>query len=94
MATAPKSGSVLLLLGETIPEHDDIRVGSFCEGDWLQTMGDYSEYAKYGAWMIWNDCSDWFFVGAYEPLGWCPMPDRDGVSGMRVISESVIECAR
>lgn len=73
MAQAPRTGEVLLLLGETIPDHMDVRAGSFVPGNEADEMG-YREYAKYGCWMIWNDASDWFCIDGSEPLGWLPLP--------------------
>jgi hypothetical protein len=75
MATARRDGrEILLLLGETIPDHADARAGSFISGDEADELG-WREYAKYGAWMIWNDAGDWFCVDESDPLGWLPLPE-------------------
>jgi len=92
MASAPRNAACLLLLGDTIPDLDDVRVGCFCSGDEMRE-GQYGEpglYEQHGAWMIWNDCSDWFFIGAYEPLGWFPLPSRGSASGMRLANSPAI----
>lgn len=86
MATAPQDTSCLLLIGETIPDLADVRVGSFCSAIEMRD-GNFTDDAmqlEHGAWMIWNDCSDWFFINAYEPLGWFPLPSRDSASGMKL----------
>lgn len=74
--TAPKTGCILLLLGETIPDRPDIRVGEFIAPDEALEMG-YREYSRFGGWMIWNDAHDWFVVGASAPLGWAITPTKD-----------------
>lgn len=89
MATAATSGAVLLLLGETIPDLPDIRVGSFVTADEAEDCG-YSVCIE-GGWMIWNDNADWFVVRHDDPLGWFPLPDISGARGMRTISAAVID---
>jgi hypothetical protein len=74
IATAPRDGSeVLLMLGETIPDHFDIRAGSYLDGDASEELG-WREYAEYGSWMIWNDSNNWFLIDIDEPLAWTPIP--------------------
>lgn len=74
MANAPRVGPILLCLGTTIPDLVDARVGTYHAGDDCDELG-WTEYAKYGAWMIWNDAGDWFLVDVFSPLGWLPLPD-------------------
>lgn len=72
--TAPRGGGdVLLLLGETIPDHPDIRVGSFIAPDGCLDLG-YREYARFGGWLIWNSACDWFMIDVIEPRLWMPIP--------------------
>jgi hypothetical protein len=74
MATAPRDGAhVLLILGETIPDLPDIRLGQFVKGREAAEIG-YHDYARAGGWFIWNDSNDWFVVGDDSPLAWAPQP--------------------
>jgi len=73
--SAPKgSKSVLLLLGETIPEMPDIRVGGRISGKDAEELG-YRGYAKYGGWLIWNAGNDFYVVDAGDPTHWMPLPE-------------------
>jgi hypothetical protein len=74
IADAPLTGeSVLLLLGETIPDHADVRAGNYVSGSQAEELG-YPEHAKRGAWMIWHDEFDWRCIDVSDPLGWFPAP--------------------
>lgn len=74
MSLAPRTGAeVLLLLGETIPDHMNVRAGSFVSGDEAEELG-YREYAKYGAWIIWHDAGNFYCIDVAEPFGWLPLP--------------------
>ena len=75
MENVPKDDKqhILLLLGETIPDVPDIRVGTFLPGINAEELG-YREYAKHGGWLIWNTDSDWFVVDVNEPNSWMPIP--------------------
>jgi hypothetical protein len=76
MAIAPRTGEeVLLLLGETIPDHANARPASFLSGEEADELG-HRELAKYGGWLIWHDGGDWFAIDESEPLGWLPLPER------------------
>ena len=75
MALAPRIGEILLLLGETIPDHADARAGTYLSGDEADELG-YREFAKYGCWMIWHDAGDWFCVDESAPLSWLPLPGQ------------------
>lgn len=66
---APKHGVILLLIGETIPEMPDIRVGSYIgPAEALELEGPGFPN---GGWLIWNSASDFFVLDASEPLAWC-----------------------
>lgn len=69
----PRKGPIMLLLGETIPDVPDWRVGTYLSGDESEELG-YREYAKYGAWMIWSSADDWYCVDISEPIGWAYPP--------------------
>jgi hypothetical protein len=79
ISTAPKDGSeILIWLGETIPDHMDVRAASYLPPKESEELG-YGEYAKYGSWMIWNSGCDWFCVDVTDPLAWTPLipPQQD-----------------
>lgn len=72
--TAPKDGSwILLLHGETIPGVPLVEVASFGDGLSAEELG-YREFAKYGAWVIWNASDNWYLVDVAEPTHWMPLP--------------------
>lgn len=72
--TAPKDGTwILLLHGETIPGVPLVEVASFAGGASAEELG-YREFAKYGAWMIWNASDNWYLVDVAEPTHWMPLP--------------------
>lgn len=75
--TAPREKdrvlNVLLLLGETVPDTPDIRVGSYIDGDGAEELG-YREYAKHGGWLLWNSDGDFFVIDYDEPIRWMPLP--------------------
>ena len=74
MSSAPHDGShVLLIIGETIPDLPDVRLGQFVKGREAREMG-YREYAAHGGWFIWNDAFDWFVVDRDQPFAWMSMP--------------------
>lgn len=76
MDSAPRDGTwVLLLLGETIPTAPDIRTAQWLEPDVCEELGEH-ECEKYGGWIIWNTCADWFVVRHDAPLGWAECPAR------------------
>ena len=72
--TVPRDGSeIILLIGETIPDHYNVRSGSFIGGDESEYLG-WREFAKYGGWLIWNNDCDWDVIDVSEPNGWMPLP--------------------
>lgn len=71
--SAPKDGDVLLLLGETIPDSPDVRVGRFINGDDCEELGE-TGFEKDGGWIIWNSGSDWFVIDVLDPIGWLHLP--------------------
>jgi hypothetical protein len=76
MHTAPKEGpSIILCLGDTIPDIPYVRTGCFNDGDGAEELG-YREYAKYGGWLIFDEnCESFHMVDFDEPRGWMPLPD-------------------
>jgi hypothetical protein len=73
--TAPKDGtSILILRGETIPDIPLIEVASYSDGAAAEELG-YREFAKYGAWMVWNAPDNWYLVDVAEPTHWMPLPE-------------------
>ena len=79
--TAPKDGShVLLLLGESIPDVPYVIVGSFIDGPMAEELG-YREYAKYGAWLIWNSGVDFYCVDVTDPTHFMPLPTSPAADG-------------
>lgn len=71
MASAPRKGPVLLLLGETIPEMPDIRVGSYIDCAEANELWGPDRNLREGGWLIWNSGNDWFVVGLNDPMAWC-----------------------
>ena len=71
---APKTGAVLLCLGETIPDLVDARVGTFISGAEAEELG-HREFAKYGGWIIWNSDTDWFVIDVDEPTRYALLPE-------------------
>lgn len=75
MHTASRDGSsVILCLGDTIPDIPYVRTGSFLDGPEAEELG-YREYAKYGGWLIFDpNCECFHMVDFDEPRGWIAMP--------------------
>lgn len=74
MSSVPKNGDpLLLMLGFTIPNLPDVRVGVRIDGYTAGELGEV-DYVDGGGWMLWNTDTDWFVVGASEPLGWASVP--------------------
>ena len=74
MVDGPHDGShVILMIGETIPDLPDVRLGQFISGPEAAEIG-FPEYGRTGGWFVWNDSSDWFVVGDDAPLAWAPQP--------------------
>lgn len=75
MSAAPRGKAILLLLGETIPEVPDIRVGSYIEEAEAESL--WGPAMVGGGWLIWNSADDWFVVRLNEPLAWgsADLPD-------------------
>lgn len=73
--TAPRDKPILLLMGETIPDVPDVRVGQYTSGDVSEELG-YHEYAKYGGWTIWNADSDFWIAGIDEATHWASLPEH------------------
>ena len=70
--TAPKDGTATwVLLGETIPDMPDGRVGTWISGDECKELGE--PYPS-GGWLIWNSGYDWFVTD--EVLAWHALPSR------------------
>lgn len=72
--SAPREGSVLLLLGESIPDMPDIRVGGFISGKDCIELGEYA-CEETGGWLVWNTESDWFVAEIDDPTHWMPLPN-------------------
>jgi len=89
MTDAPRDGShVILMIGETIPDLPDVRLGQFVAGAEAAEIG-CPEYARSGGWFIWNAADDWFVIGADEPLAWVPAPSGGPFGGLtKVITNS------
>jgi hypothetical protein len=86
IATAPRVGNILLLLGTSIPDVPYVRVGNYLDGPESEELG-YREYAKYGSWMIWHDCGgDWYCIDVTRPVFWAHIP---ALPPAAVIMESV-----
>ena len=54
MGSAPRDREILLLLGETIPDHADCIVGS-----WISTKDAVDIGETHCGWMCWNSGDDW-----------------------------------
>lgn len=72
ISTAPRDGkNVLVIIGETIPDLMDVRVGSFLSRKEALTCGGY----PHAGWLIWNTADDWFVIPEAEATYWMPLPD-------------------
>lgn len=72
MSAAPHGRSILLFLGETIPEMPDIRVGGFVGPREAEALEGEEGIFPDGGWLIWNSADDWFVIGLNWPMAWCP----------------------
>jgi len=71
--TAPTDGtSIILDLGETIPNVADVRVGQWISEYEANELGE--ELSAAGGWIIWNTGSDWFVIPFGDAFGWFPLP--------------------
>lgn len=70
IAGAPRDGTATwVLLGETIPDMPDGRVGTWISSKECAEIGDPYPH---GGWLIWNSGSDWFITD--DVLAWCELP--------------------
>ena len=72
METAPKEGLVMLLLGNTIPDHPWVEIGRHQSGDDAEDLG-YREFAKHGGWLIWDSPDNFYLIDVKEPIYWAPL---------------------
>lgn len=71
METAPRDREILLLLGDTVPDHTYARVGSFMDAPEASCIGE----ADCDVWFIWDKNGEsWWSIPLDEPFGWMPIP--------------------
>lgn len=73
MKTAPKDRLIMLLLGETVPDHPHIECGEVISGGDAEKLG-YREFAKYGGWLIYDSVDNFYVIDAIEPHAWADIP--------------------
>lgn len=83
MADAPRTGHIILWLGECIPEVPYVRTGCFISAEEAR-RSELEWPTGADGWLIWaEDAEDWYYVGLGEPNGWLPLPGSSASQASR-----------